>query len=307
MSIEPAEAFDLQDLAVFDEAHLREVISARTGAVCPTLAGRALGVDSRDSALQRIAERIEQALAPNDRAAFTVARQTSATPEAREEARRETLDALFWELTYWRTPEEYERLTAGEQVHMGALAFAHPEGAVTLDAGAGAGRVTLPLSRRARKVYAMDPAPPLLDLLETKLAAADARTVELIRGTFRRVPLPDNSVDAVVSCSAFGSSESRGGLSGLEELLRVTRPGGRIVIMWPEEPRWFMDRGFHYTTLTGPLTITFPSLDEALAIARRFYRAAAIEHLEATRTPEAPFHVVGVKEPRDLCWLTVQK
>lgn len=307
MSIEQAEAFSLHDLAVFDEGRLREVIATRTGTVCPALAGRAFGAAGRDMAIERVAERIERALAPDERDAFSVARQEPATPNEREAARRETLHALFWELTYWRTPDDYERLTAGEQVHLGALDFAQVGGGVALDAGAGSGRITLPLARRARTVYAMDSAPPLLNLLESKLATADARNVELMRGTFRRVPLPDNSVDAVVSCSAFGSMEARGGVSGLAELLRVTRPGGRIVIMWPEDPGWFMERGFHYTSLAGPLTITFASLEEALAVAHRFYRPAALDYLKTTRKPEAPFHVVGVKEPRDLCWLTVRK
>jgi ubiquinone/menaquinone biosynthesis C-methylase UbiE len=192
-------------------------------------------------------------------------------------------------------------------VHLGALDFARVNGAVVLDAGAGTGRATLPLARRARRVYAMDPAPPLLRLLEGKLAGAGVRNVELLRGVFRRVPLPDDSVDAVVSCSAFGPLEARGGQCGLNELQRVTRPGGRIVIMWPEDPAWFVCHGFHYATLPGHLSITFPTLETALAVAQRFYGAAAIQHLATTGRPELPFHVLGVKAPRDLCWLTVRK
>jgi ubiquinone/menaquinone biosynthesis C-methylase UbiE len=153
----------------------------------------------------------------------------------------------------------------------------------------------------------MDPAPPLLHLLEGKLAATGLRNVELLRGVFRRVPLPDDSVDAVVSCSAFGPREARGGQRGLNELLRVTRPGGRIVIMWPEDPAWFVRQGFQYTSLRGHLTITFPTIEDAWQIAARFYGAAALRALEATGRPELPFHALGVNEPRDLCWLTVRK
>lgn len=36
-------------------------------------------------------------------------------------------------------------------------------------------------------------------------------------------------------------------------------------------------------------------------------RAAATRHLGVTARPELPFHVLGVKPPRDLCWLTVRK
>ena len=46
-------------------------------------------------------------------------------------------------------------------------------------------------------------------------------------------------------------------------------------------------------------------LEDAYAIAARFYGPAATRHLEATRQPELPFRVLGVKPPRDFCWLTV--
>ncbi len=306
---ESAATFSLGDLTVFDEAHLRQIISLASGAVRPALAGRAFATDQpqEQAELVGLAERIEHALPPDERAAFAHARQQATTSDERASARSAMLDYLFWELTYWKTPGEYERLTAGEQVHLGALDFAQVDGAVVLDAGAGAGRVTLPLARRARKVYAMDPAPPLLHLLESKLASTCQRNVEILRGAFQHVPLPDDSVDAVVSCSAFGSQEARGGMCGLKELLRVTRPGGRILIMWPEDPSWFLRRGFQHTALPGHLTITFPTLEDAWAVANRFYGAPAIRHLETTCRPELPFDALNVKAPRDLCWLTVRK
>jgi SAM-dependent methyltransferase len=309
VSSKPAAAFRIEDLSSFDEAHLRQVIGTVSGVVSPALAGRACAAEHsrEDAPLAGLAERIERALAPDDRAVFGQARQQAATRDERAAAQRAVLAELFWELTYWKTPGEYERLTAGEQVHLGALDVARVDDAVVLDVGAGTGRVTLPIARRARTVYAVDPAPPLLHLLDGKLAAAGVRNVEILRGAFRRVPLPDDSVDSVVSCSAFGALEARGGQCGLNELQRVTRPGGRIVIMWPEDPAWLVRRGFQYVKLPGHLTITFPTLEDACAAARRFYGADAIRHLETTGRPELPFYVLGVKAPRDLCWLTVRK
>lgn len=305
----PERRFTLGDLAVFDDAHLRAVIRDVSGAVPPELAGRALHPAhlAERAELLPLAVRIERALPPDDRAAFGRALGEDAPATERQRARQHMLDLLFWDLTYWKTPAEYERLTAGEQIHLGALDVARVDGAVVLDAGAGTGRATIPLARRARRVYALDPAPPLLRLLEAKLAAEGLRNTELLRGTFERIPLPDDSVDAVLACSAFGPLEVRGGERGLDELQRVTRPGGRIVILWPEDPAWFARHGFGHVVLPGPLTITFPTLADALEAARRFYGARAIRHLDATGRPELPFSVLGVKEPRDLCWRTVRK
>lgn len=300
-------AFTLGDLAVFDDTRLRQLIGGMSGAVPPALVGLAFAGAGLEPSLVALAERIELALPPESRASFALARAEVITAEEREMARRVALDRLFWDLTYWKTPEEYDRLTAGEQVHLGALDIARVDGAVVLDAGAGAGRVTLPLARRARLVYAMDPTPPLLALLERKLAHAHLRNVELLRGLFSAVPLPDDSVDASVACSAFGTREARGGECGLTELRRVTRPGGRIVIMWPEDPEWFIARGFAYLILSGDLTITFPTLEDARQVAARFYGPDAMRYLDATQRPELPFHILGVKAPRDVCWLTVRK
>jgi ubiquinone/menaquinone biosynthesis C-methylase UbiE len=310
MSCETASAaFNLGDLAVFDETHLRELIGAASGTVPPELVGCALAFDNAhaDQSVADLATRIERVLAPDDRQAFVRARRGEVTADNCAAACRIVLDRLFWEMMYWKTPYAYERLIAGEQVHLGTLEFARVYGAAVLDAGAGTGRITLPLARHARRVYALDPAPPLLTLLDAKLSAADLRNVELLRGSFRRVPLPDDSVDAVVSCSAFGPQEARGGQGGLDELMRVTRPGGRIVVIWPEDPAWFARHGFHYAILPGHLTTTFPTLEEARWAATHFYGADAVRYLEATRRPELPFQVRGVKAPRDVCWLTVEK
>ncbi|HEX9038885.1 MAG TPA: class I SAM-dependent methyltransferase [Ktedonobacterales bacterium] len=307
MTIERKSAFTLSDLAKFDDTRLREVICERSGAAHPAQVGMAIGGEQRDGALARLADRIERALAPASRETFVRARWSAATDQERAAANDAVLNCLAWDLTYWKTPDEYERLTAGEQVHLGALDFARLDGGVALDAGCGSGRITFPLARRARRTYAMDPAPPLLHMLESKLAAANMPQVEILRAEFSRISLPDDSVDAAICCSSFGPLEARGGVSGLHELQRVTRPGGRIVIIWPEDPDWFLRQGFHYTILPGRLTITFASLDEACAVARRFYGETALRYLEATGQPELPYHILKLRAPRDLCWLTVQK
>jgi SAM-dependent methyltransferase len=148
----------------------------------------------------------------------------------------------------------------------------------------------------------------MLHLLEAKILDARMDTVELLRGTFANIPLPDNSVDAVIACSAFGSQEARGGEAGLDELTRVTRPGGRIVIIWPEDIPWFASHSFQCADFpAGRLAISFPTLEDGLRAARRFYTPSAVQYLERTGLPELPFSVVGAEEPRTCCWKKVRK
>ena len=66
----------------------------------------------------------------------------------------------------------------------------------------------------------------------------------------------------------------------------MIRPGGRIVIIWPNDPAWFIQRGFSYHILPGNLTITFPTLEIARQISARFYGAEAMRYLDATGRPD---------------------
>ena len=90
-----------------------------------------------------------------------------------EEARKRVLNALFWELTYWKTPDLYEELTEGEQLHPGIFQSLETDvhGKVVLNVGAGSGRATFEcLRHEARLIYAVEPSPGLLRILQQKLA-----------------------------------------------------------------------------------------------------------------------------------------
>ena len=93
MGIDPTAAFSLADLAIFDEAHLREAIANVSGAVAPAVAGRAFATDQPGTtgALAPLASRIEHALAPDDCAAFAQARQRVIPGSEREAAHRPCL------------------------------------------------------------------------------------------------------------------------------------------------------------------------------------------------------------------------
>lgn len=300
--------FAIDDLAVFDDEALRELLPA----ALRQLGGKtlALAMTTADPAL---IERVRRALPESAREGFerTLAEQTSA--EEALAARRRVLDHFFWELTYWKTPALYERLTEGERLHPGIFKRLGPllRGKTALDAGAGCGRATFACLRRgARHVYAVEPSPGLRRILRRKLATRTAaRRVTVLAGRFERLPLADHCVDVALSCAAFTSQPGQGGDEGLAELLRVTKPGGVVALIWPrpEDAAWLRERGFSRVTLPAPreMGVRYRSLATAMRMARRFYARNRELHgyLLRWRRPEAPFAVVGFNPPRDFCWL----
>lgn len=238
------------------------------------------------------------------------------TPADEAQARRRVLDALFWELTYWHTPDLYDDLTAGETVHPGIFEQLTPRlrDAIALDAGAGSGRATFPsVEAGALHVYAAEPSPGLRRLLQRKVERREESTrVTVLPGRFDALPLDDATVDVALACSSFTRERESGGEGGLRELRRVTRPGGLIVIIWPrpEDFRWLAEQGFAYVALPvrEEPVVRFRSYESAWRCASRFYgrNERVLAWLRETRLAEVPFSLVGANPPHDYCWLRVQ-
>lgn len=93
-----------------------------------------------------------------------------------------------------------------------------PEPLVVLDLGAGTGKLTAALLDAGHSVTALEPLPEMRAILTETLPAATA-----IDGRAERLPLADNSVDAVVAGSAFHWFDRE---PALDEIARVLRPPG---------------------------------------------------------------------------------
>jgi SAM-dependent methyltransferase len=209
---------------------------------------------------------------------------------------------LAWELLYRLEPGLYDRLARAERLHPGVVGWLPRHVNQIAEIGAGTGRLTMELIERGQRIVAVEPALPLRRILRRKLAAAGhGDRVQVIRGFFDRLPLPADFADLVVACSAFTPSPAHGGDAGLAEMERVCRPGGCVVIIWPNHLDWLAARGYRYVSFPGPMSMEFASFREAVELAGIFYPGAARE-VQRRGSRRVPFEVLGINPPRDLAF-----
>ena len=103
------------------------------------------------------------------------------------------------------------------------------EGETVLDLGSGGGIDVLLSAKRVGptgKAYGLDMTDEMLSLARKNAAKADATNVEFLKGYIEEIPLPDASVDVVISNCVINLSTDKPKV--IEEILRVLRPGGRL-------------------------------------------------------------------------------
>lgn len=105
------------------------------------------------------------------------------------------------------------------------------EGQVVLDLGSGGGIDVLLSARRVGptgKAYGLDMTDEMLDLARRNQREAGVENVEFLRGEIEQIPLPDDSVDVIISNCVINLSGDKPKV--LREAARVLKPGGQFAV-----------------------------------------------------------------------------
>jgi arsenite methyltransferase len=143
----------------------------------------------------------------------------------------ENPDNAAWGTTHYDTldglPEEATLASLGCG-NPTAVADLRP-GDTVLDLGSGGGLDVLLSARRVGPtghVYGLDMTSEMLELARRNASEAGATNVEFLEGNIERIPLPDASVDVIISnCVVNLAADKR---AVFAEMFRVLRPGGQV-------------------------------------------------------------------------------
>jgi len=105
------------------------------------------------------------------------------------------------------------------------------EGETVLDLGSGGGIDVLLSARRvgpAGKAFGLDMTDEMLALANENKRKAGATNVEFLKGEIEAIPLPDNSVDVIISNCVINLSADKQRV--IDEAFRVLKPGGRFAV-----------------------------------------------------------------------------
>jgi ubiquinone/menaquinone biosynthesis C-methylase UbiE len=193
---------------------------------------------------------------------------------------------------------QYDRFVTEEDMPFAEQALGRVEiGGDTrfLDVACGSGAVSIPAARRGAKVTGVDLAPTMIERLEARARREGLRNLRGLVMPAQALEFPDDTFD--VSASQNGVSLLPDLETGLREIVRVTKPGGRVLIIAFGAPQKAEFLGFFLGALQAvvpsftPLPMDPPPLPMQLADPTKFRQKLVAAGLEGVRVESASWNM----------------
>ncbi len=124
------------------------------------------------------------------------------------------------------------------------------KGKVVADVGAGSGRIAFLVAPAGQTVYAVEPITSFRSFIKEKAAQNGVENLFVMDGTLDSLPLPDNSLDILITSNAIGWNLEE----ELKEIERVIKPGGHAIHLLQSNEK--IDNPFHETLTSPPWNYT---------------------------------------------------
>ena len=196
--------------------------------------GPGCGCDASDQSKSTDSKDVQEIVRERYAAAATDASGRDASCCANDAVITEEQRAVFGSNLY----EDGDREALPEAAQLASLGCGNPtavaqlsEGQTVLDLGSGGGIDVLLSARRVGptgKAYGLDMTDEMLDLARRNQQEAGVENVEFLKGEIEQIPLPDSSVDVIISNCVINLSGDKPQV--LREAARVLRSGGQFAV-----------------------------------------------------------------------------
>ena len=161
----------------------------------------------------------------------------------------------LWEIAdliiYNKHPELYDTHTRIKWDIEEISSITSLEGRVVADVGAGSGRIAFLVAPYVQTVFAVEPIASFRSFMKEKAVKKETGNLYVMDGTLDSIPLPDDSLDVLITSNAIGWNLS----DELKEIERVTGPGGCAIHLLNSDPE--KENPYHEILTASPWNYSF--------------------------------------------------
>lgn len=192
-------------------------------------------------------------------------------PAIKDEAHiEEHCHEALWEIAdliiYNKSPEQFD-IQAPIKWEIDEInAITSLEGKIVADVGAGSGRIAFLVAPFAQTVFALEPLSSFRTFMKEKAVKKAIHNLHVMDGTLDSVPLPDHSLDVLITSNAIGWNLS----DELKEIERVIKPGGYAIHLLQSNEQ--VENPFHEQLTSSPWNYTSLEDGDEMKMKLRYFK-----------------------------------